>query len=169
MKNITKFFSIALVVLGFSTSSFAQVGVTATATAAGTIVAPIAIAKNVDMNFGNVAVNATAGTVVLANDGSRSQTGGVTLPAVTGTVTAAQFTVTGTSGYAYTFTVPAIATTVSNGTDNMTITNFTSNSLGLLTGGTEIVKVGATLNVGASISAGLYTSATPFIVTVNYN
>ena len=167
MKKIT--ILVSLVALFSIASVSVQAQVTATATAAGTIVAPIAIAKNIDMNFGNVAVNAVAGTVVLATDDSRSKTGGVTLPAVAGTVTAAQFTVTGTAGYAYTFTVPTVATTVSNGTDNMTITNFTSNSLGLLTGGTEVVKVGATLNVGASISAGLYTSAAPFTVTVNYN
>src|SRR5258707_1566105 len=60
---------------------------TASATATATIVAPIAISKTVDLNFGNVAVIA-AGTVVLAPvDGSRTKTGGVTLPSTIGTVT----------------------------------------------------------------------------------
>jgi hypothetical protein len=167
MKNITKLFAIAIAVIGFTSTSFAQTS--ATATASGTIISPIAIAKNIDMNFGDLAVDATAGTVVLATDGSRTRTGGVTLPVITGTVAAAEFTVTGTAGYAYTFTLPAGATTVANGANTMLVDNWTSNSTGIITGGTEVVKVGATLNVNASQAAGLYTSAVPFQVSVNYN
>ena len=167
MKNITKLFAIALVVLGFASTSFAQVS--ATASAAGTIISPIAITKNVDMNFGDLAVNNNAGTVVLATDGSRVRTGGVSLPVITGAVAAAEFTVTGTAGYAYTFSLPAGATTVSNGTETMTIDTWTSNSTGIIAGGSEVVKVGATLNVNASQGSGLYTSTVPFQVTVNYN
>jgi hypothetical protein len=169
MKNITKIFAIALVVIGSASASFAQVGATATATASGTIVTPISISKDVDMNFGDVAVSSTAGTVVLGTDGSRSETGGVTLPIITGTVSAAEFTVAGTDGYAYTFTLPAAATTVSNGAETMLVDNWTSNSTGVITGGSIVVKVGATLNVGPSQAAGLYTSTAPFQVSVNYN
>src|SRR5687768_9060604 len=96
MKNFSKIFAVASVIVlsGFATESFAQA--TATADASATIVTPIAIAKVADMNFGNVAVNATtAGTVVLTPLAARSVTGGVTLPATTGTVAAARFTVTG--------------------------------------------------------------------------
>lgn len=167
MKNFNKLFAFAIVILGFSAPSFAQVSATATAT--GTIVTPIAITKNTDLNFGDAAVNATSGTVVLSTDGTRSRTGGVTLPTVTGTVAAAEFTITGTSGYAYTFTLPSSAITVSSGSNNMVVDTWTSNSTGTLTGGTEVVKVGATLNVNASQAAGTYVSGTPFTVSVNYN
>jgi len=166
MKTTIKIFSLAIAIIGFSATSFAQVH--ATATASGTIVTPIAISKTVDMNFGNVAVSSSAGTVVLAAAGTRSATGGVTLPATSGTVAAAQFTVTGESGYTYSVTLPA-SNTVKFGSNTMTVNTFVSNTTGKLTGGTEILKVGATLNVGASQAAGTYISEAPFTVTVNYN
>lgn len=145
---------------------------TATATATATIVTPISISKGVDMNFGNVAVqSSSAGTVVLTTAGVRSATGGVTLPATTGTITAASFTVTGTAGYTYSITLPASALTITSGGNTMTVSNFTSDpsGTGTLTGGTQTVKVGATLNVGAAQAAGTYVSGTPFSVTVNYD
>jgi hypothetical protein len=170
MKNITKIFAIAIVALGFATTSHAQV--TATATASGTIVTPIAIDNAGDLNFGNVAVSATAGTVILAPAGTRTITGGVTLPVVPGTVTAAQFDVTGTPDYTYAITLPSAATTVTSGGNSMSVDAFTSmpNVTGVLDGaGKQTISVGATLNVGAAQAAGIYTSGTPFDVTVNYN
>ncbi|MDP3436251.1 MAG: DUF4402 domain-containing protein, partial [Bacteroidales bacterium] len=109
MKSTIKIFTLAIIALGFSTASFAQVS--ATANASGTIVTPIAITKTVDLNFGNIAVSATGGTVILAPAGTRTITGGVTLPANTGTVTAAEFNVTGQSGYTYSITLPTTPTT----------------------------------------------------------
>lgn len=170
MKTAIKIFSLAIAIIGFSATSFAQVSATATATS--TIVTPIAISKTVDMNFGNVAVSSSAGTVVLATAGTRSATGGVTLPATSGTIAAAEFNVTGQAGYTYSITLPSTATTVTSGSNNMTVNAFTSNPVdgtAVLTGGAQTVKVGATLNVGASQAAGTYISATPFTVTVNYN
>jgi len=169
MKQMTKFFTLAIVMLAFTVSTFAQ----ATATATATIVTPIAIANTVDMNFGNVAAGAALGTVVLTPAGARSVTGGVTLPAIAGTVTAASFDVTGQANFTYAITLPAAATTIDDGGGNtMTVTTFTSNpnSTGTLSaGGAETLTVGATLNVGATQVAGTYVSATPFTVTVNYN
>ena len=169
MKTTIKIFTLAIAIIGFSATSFAQ---SATATATSTIVTPIAIAKTVDMNFGNVAVFGSAGTVVLAPAGTRSATGGVTLPATSGTIAAAEFTITGQTGYTYSITLPSTATTVTSGSNNMTVTAFTSNpdGTGTLTSGTQTLKVGATLNVGASQAAGTYVSApTGFEVKVNYN
>ena len=170
MKNIIKLFAIATVVLGFATTSFAQV--TKTALATGTIVTPIALVNAGDMNFGNVAVSATSGTVILAPAGTRTTTGGVTLPAVPGSVTAAQFAVTGTPAYTYAITLPTTATTVTSGGNTMSVDAFTSSPS--LTGvldaaGKQTISVGASLNVGAAQAAGIYVSATPFDVTVNYN
>lgn len=169
MKQIIKFFALAIVMVAFSANTFAQVSATATATA--TIVSPIAITKTADMNFGNVAVTAVAGTVVLSPAGVRTPAGGVTLPATIGTVTAASFTVTGTPGYTYSITLPGVPTTIASGGNTMTVDNFTSTPTptGTLTGGTETLNVGATLNVAGSQAPGTYVSATPFTVTVNYN
>ena len=170
MKQIAKFFALAIVMITFSATTFAQVSATATATA--TIVSPIAISKTVDMNFGNVAASALAGTVVLTPAGGRSATGGVTLPVTAGTVTAASFTVTGTAGYTYAITLPAAALTITSGGPSMTVGTWTSTPTptGTLAAGTSTLTVGATLNVGANQAAGIYgIPAETFTVTVNYN
>ena len=114
---------------------------------------------------------ATGGTVAMTPAGVRSATGGVTLPAVTGTVTAASFTVTGNGTYTYAITLPSTALTLTNGANTMTATAFTStpSATGALTLGTQTLNVGATLNVAAAQAAGVYVSGTPFSVTVNYN
>ena len=168
MKKISILFSLVVLLSIASLSVSAQV--TATATASATIITPIAITKNLDMSFGNVAVSAIAGTVTLTPANTRTIAGGVTLPLATGTVNAAKFTVTGLTGSTYSITLPSTALTLTSGGNTMTVTAFTSTPTptGTLTGGTEVVYVGATLNVGASQAAGTYTSAA-FPVTVNYN
>ena len=171
MKKITILAS--LVALFAISSLTVNAQVTASATASASIVTPISITNAGDMNFGNVAVSAAAGTVVLDPASTRSITGGVTLPVVTGTVAAAHFNVAGTPGYTYSITLPGAAILIESGSDNMTVDNFTSNPnlTGTLDGtlGTQTINVGATLHVGANQASGTYTSATPFNVTVNYN
>jgi hypothetical protein len=170
MKKIAKFFTLAIIMVAFSASTFAQVS--ATANASATIVSPIAISKTIDMNFGNVAASAALGTVILPPVGVRSATGGVTLPATTGTVAAASFTVTGTAGYTYAITLPVAALTITSGGPSMTVDTWTSNPTptATLVGGTSTLTVGATLHVGANQAAGVYgIPAETFTVTVNYN
>jgi len=171
MKNMKKVLVLSIVVLGFAASTFAQV--TATASTTATILTPIAITKTVDMNFGNIAVSPTvAGTVVLPTTGARTLTGGVTLPVVTGTVTPATFTVTGDGTSTYSITLPGSTITLNGpASSTMTVQSFVStpSSTGVLTAGTQTVKVGATLNVSAGQGAGTYTNAAGLFVTVNYN
>ena len=170
MKNMKKVLVLAIVVLGFAASSFAQV--TATASTTANIITPIAITKTVDMNFGNIAGSPTlGGTVVLPTAGARTLTGGVTLPVVTGTVTAASFTVTGEGSSTYSITLPSSAITLTGPSGTMTVQNFVStpSSTGALTSGSQQVKVGATLNVSAAQGAGTYTNASSLFVTENYN
>ncbi|GAA3930763.1 DUF4402 domain-containing protein [Chitinophaga oryziterrae] len=171
MKPKNKFLLTIFTLAGISTGVHAQE--TASATATATIVTPISITKNVDMNFGNVAVQSTSGgTVVLTPAGVRSKTGGVTLPTTMGSVSAASFTISGTGAYTYTVTLPSTAHTISSGTNTMTVTVFTSTpsgANGALTAGEQTLNVGATLNVGPAQPSGVYLSDTPFDVTVNYN
>jgi hypothetical protein len=174
MKNIFKSIAIASVaVIGFSNASFAQA--TATASASANIITPITIVKTVDMNFGNVAVSATlAGTVIMDPAGIRTTggAGGATLPATTGTVSAASFTVSGQASYTYDITLPSTATITDGASHTMTVNSFTStpSATGTLSaGGTETLTVGATLNISAAQAAGTYTNATAVPVTVNYN
>ena len=134
---------------------------------------PISIMKNTDMNFGTIAISTSTGTVILSTFGSRTATGGVFLPSFTGTVTAAQFTVSGEPNYTYAITLPAAFTLYESGVgpESMIVNSFTSipSATGSLTAGTETVLIGATLNAGASQVAGSYTNATGFDVIVNYN
>ncbi|MES2285364.1 MAG: DUF4402 domain-containing protein [Bacteroidota bacterium] len=131
---------------------------------------PIGIAKTVDMSFGNMAVIAP-GTVVLDPSGSRVGTGGVTLPAIAGSVMAASFDITGGANLTYAITLP-LNCIISSGGNNMTIDTFTStpSTTGTLSGtGTQQLKIGATLNIGGAQAPGTYISGVPFTVTVNYN
>src|ERR1700685_438080 len=129
MKNLTKIFATAAIIFAGASASFAQA--TATASASATIVTPITITKTADMNFGNVAVSATiAGTAILAPAGTRTTggAGGVTLPATTGTVAAAAFTVAGQASYTYAITLPTTTVVITDGAShNMNVTAFTSN------------------------------------------
>jgi hypothetical protein len=172
MKKISKFLSLATVMISISAGALAQVS--ANATASATIISPITITNASDMNFGNIAVSTAPGTVVLPATLApvRSATGGCTLPATAGTVSAAAFTVTGQTGFTYSISLPASASLTGPGTP-MTANAFVSTPTvaagGLLTGGTQTLYVGATLNVAAAQTAGAYTTATAFTVTVNYN
>jgi hypothetical protein len=171
MKNIIlKTVSVFILTLLAVTTSFAQA--TASATATVTIVAPIAITKTVDMNFGSVAVKSLGGTVVLATDGGRTATGDVTIASgISGA--AASFDVTGEGNYTYAITLPSTDYTITrvSGSETMTVNTFVSNpsGTGALTAGAQTLTVGATLNVAGSQVAGTYTNAIGFDVTVNYN
>jgi hypothetical protein len=172
MKFFTKAIVSASLIIASSQCSFGQA--TATAASSATIITPISIVKNVNMSFGNVAVSASlAGTVVLAPAGSRTTggAGGVTLPSTTGTVAGADFTVSGQASYTYAITLPTTVT-ITSGSNTMTVNAFTSapaTTGALSTGGTQDLKVGATLVVTAAQAAGTYTNSTAVPVTVNYN
>ncbi len=173
MKQIQKV--VASIIIIAATFSQVNAQSTATSSATATIVTPISIVKDIDMNFGNIAVTNNGGNVVLAAAGTRTATGGVTLPVVAGTVSAAAFTVSGQSAYTYDITLPTGNIVLSSGANSMNINTFTS-SIGLTAGalstgstGSQSFSVGATINVNANQVAGTYTTSTPFNVTVNYN
>lgn len=127
------------------------------------------ISNNRALAFGEVATGPTPGTAIVTPAGVRTLTGGVT-PGPSGGVTSAQFTVTGIPLFTYAITLPGSAVLTSGG-NTMTVNTFTSNPSG--TGqlqvilGSQILTVGATLNVGANQASGTYTGT--FNVTVVYN
>ena len=169
--NKIKFLAI-LAIAAFSNIANAQSTTSASATA--TIVTPIAITKVTDMNFGNVAVSSTAGTVILSSAGTRTKSGGVTLPVVAGTVAAASFNVIGNAGYAYSIAIPSdITLTIFGGGETMAVTSINNNigTTGIISSvnGTQNILVGGTLNVAAGQVAGVYSNASALTVTVNYN
>ena len=163
-----KLFILFIAVVGFGVSSYGQASATATSTA--TIITPITLTKVNDMNFGNILVSGTLGTVVLTPASARSLTGGVSL-ASTGTVTAASFTVGGSGSNTYAITLPTGATTLTSGANTMTCDTWTSipSSTGVLSSGSQTLNVGATLHVAANQATGTYVSGTAFTVSVDYN
>jgi hypothetical protein len=171
LTSVSKFTVLSVVLFAFSNTIKAQA--TATATADATIVTPISIVKTADMNFGNIAVSTTGGTVIMSPAGIRSNTGGITMPAVSGTVSAAAFTVAGQANYVYDITLPSSEVVLTNGANTMNSAIFTTDitaSQGTLSaGGSQQIKVGATLTVSAGQAPGTYSTSTPFNVTVNYN
>ena len=163
-----KLFILFIAVVGFGVSSYGQASATATSTA--TIITPITLTKVNNMNFGNILVSGTLGTVVLTPASARSLTGGVSL-ASTGTVTAASFTVGGDGSNTYAITLPSGATTLTSGANTMTCDTWTSipSSTGVLSSGSQTLNVGATLHVAANQATGTYVSGTAFTVSVDYN
>ena len=137
-----------------------------TASASANVITPMTIAEDTPLHFGDVSVGAGGGDVILAPGGGRLVTGDA--EAVTGGAnTAGQFTITGVAGKMYTLTYPAAAVDISGGTGIMDVDTFTDDSAGTIPGGgTETFNVGATLTIGGSQPAGLYSNT--YTLTVNY-
>lgn len=167
-----KFLSLSFALLGCTAFASAQSSTT-TATASATIISPINITKSANLAFGNILPGANPGTVELSPLGVRNPTGGVTLPTVTGTVSAAAFVVTGPSGTSYSVTLPS-SITLTSGTNTMTVSNFTSQPSangGYLSGtngsGSQTLTVGGTLEIAAGQAVGYYSNTTDLVVKVD--
>lgn len=168
--------AIVLLMTGLAFSATAQSGdpVEETATATATIITPLTLTNAGDMNFGNITATEAGGTVVLAAAGTRTAAG-VQLPATSGTVSSASFTVAGEASYAYTVTLPTSHTLTETvgGTATMSLGTFTSslaeNTASLDGSGDGSFTVGATLTLAANQASGTYTNATGFTVAVAYN
>lgn len=130
--------------------------------------AAITITNTQALEFGTFAAG-SGGTVVVTPNGNRSATGTVVLIS-TAAGSAAQFTVSGDAGLNYLVTLPANGVvTLNSGGNSMAVQDFTSLPAvtGTLVGGTETLRVGAKLMVGASQApASNYTGT--FTVTVEY-
>ncbi|MCF8450473.1 MAG: DUF4402 domain-containing protein [Taibaiella sp.] len=172
MKNKNVLLTMVIAIFAINLQVFAQQ--TATASLTTTVITPISLSKNVDMNFGNAAVSATVGgTLVLEPTGTRFAVGGgVTLPATSGAVSAAGFTVTGMPGYTFSISLPGSSVIYGPGAANLVISAFTSTPAATGTlgaGGSQIINVGATLSIPAAQTAGVYNNADALPVTVNYD
>lgn len=155
--------------------------VTLGTTVSACIVKTITLTKLNDLNFGNLAVTGSSGSCVLTPAGGttppRNTTGGVTLPSFTGTTTAAAFTVTGVEGEIFVIQIPPDDLTILNGTAQMTVNAYTTDQTvlnpgsswyGVLGSSGTTFYVGATVNVQANQTPGIYENLTGFPVTVNY-
>lgn len=147
-----------------------------TASATGTVITPIAIAKATDLNFGKFA-RGTGGSITISTSGAATSTGIVRSTVVT--PTAAKFDVTGDNNATYAITYTGTSTTLSDGATNtmamsihsdLTAGNATTGtaSAGTLSAsGAQSIYVGGALTVGATQVAGTYTGSVK--VQVEYN
>jgi len=121
------------------------------------------------LSFGSF-IAGSGGTITVSPAGLRSPLGGVILVGQGGGVAAAQFTVTGTANATYSITLPASNTVeLSDGNGNvMALNSFVSSPAvtGTLLGGSQVIRIGATLVVRPNQPPGSYAGA--FNVTVNY-
>ena len=128
----------------------------------------ISLSNTASLGFGEAFIGSTLGTVVVTPAGARSATGGVTLGS-SGSAGGASFTVTGVPLLTYSITLPSSATLAAGGS-TITVNSFTSSPSGsgsLPLGGSQVLRVGATLRVGANQTPGSYSGT--FSVTVAYN
>jgi hypothetical protein len=121
----------------------------------------ISVAAVQSLEFGSIGNGANTVTVDLA--GARTATDATQLAG--GAPQAANFTVTGSGALPFTVSLPA-STTITNGTDTLTVNNFTDNAPANLTAGTANFDVGGDLVIVGGESVGAYTGT--FTVTVNY-
>ena len=159
-------------ILATATPALAGTSDTAKADAKGTVLQPLTITKVDDLDFGWVISTTSAGTVVInADDGSRTQTGGVTL------VTSypggrATFGGAGTPGNAVTLTLasPTELISTTNPADKVLVNSMTLDSGGssrtIASDSTFLVGVGGAFAIAANQPNGFYKAQ--FSVTADY-
>lgn len=148
----------------------------ASGTGSLTVIQPLTITKNADLQLGSVVRPVSAaGSVAVAVTGARTVTGDVQALASGDTPQAARFTISGEGGHALSVTIPA-SFTLANGAQSLVVT--TANNLtGALSAqtlsgtaggaGTLDVRVGGTVALATTTPAGLYTGS--FTVSTAYN
>ena len=164
MKN----YPILILLILNSFTGFSQNSASATIISTAKVVEPIEITKNIDLHFGNV-IGGNPGRLILTPDGSRISYGIELSAANPGEVSPAEATVTHGS-YNYSITLPENFRLYNQENPNqfLLIDNFTVEPH--FTGEfTDILKIGATLNIEANQPGGMYTNSSGFNVTVTYN
>ncbi|MFT5254269.1 MAG: hypothetical protein ACI87N_003337 [Flavobacteriales bacterium] len=182
MKKITLTLSVIALSAICSTGVIAQASNSATATSGGTAITPITVSNSRDLNFGVFAVTATTGgSIIVAGDNSTpaQAINQVTIATVGGDApTSAQFDVAGDSNFTYTFTIAETTfdITGADATTTLAVTDLTSSlgdpnagAIGTLSAGSQTVYVGGTLTIPAATVPQIYTVASAFNATVDYN
>lgn len=119
------------------------------------------------LNFGKILPYGSAGSVTVFANGTPAASNAFISDATN--IQASAWAVTGIPGAPFAVTLPT-SVTINNGTENMTVTNFSrsgATQLFLDAAGNASFTAGARLNVGANQPAGIYSGT--FNVTVNYN
>lgn len=168
--------AIALVFAPFAASpAHAQAG--AQGDAEAIVLRPLSFFKVNDLDFGDIVASASAGTVTLAPDGSRSRTGGVTLAGSGGEP--ARFAGLGSFNRQVNIALGANSIWITGPGQPMRVRNFEIGSTPTAILSTTPTRfritsplgnynfpVGATLEVGANQAPGDYAGS--FTITLNY-
>lgn len=149
-----------VMMLGVATPAAAQ---TATGDVSVRILQAITVSKTADLNFGRVVAGTAAGSVVVAEDGTRTCAAALRC---LGSTTGAAFAVTGTAGETVTVAIDTPSIQLTSGANRMTVALSTQTRTMTLSAGNNAFRVGGALSVGANQAAGTYTGQ--FTVSVNY-
>lgn len=148
----------------------AQASASASVDSRVTVVEPIRIEKTVDLNFGNVISGYNPGSLILAPDGTRLANGVQISNAVPGDVTPAEAVVVhGNNNYSISLPESFTLFNQENPNQIITINQFTVEPVPNSVEGSDVLKIGATLNLEANQLPGFYTNSAGFNVTVSYN
>lgn len=131
------------------------------------IVAPLFVASTQDAQFGQI-VPHQGGQITVAPNNSYISNGSVEV-VPSSTRCAAIFAVSGANASSFAIVLPQSAVLTNSSGATLTVNQFVStpSGIGVLTNGTQIVQVGATLTVAAQQVGGSYHGTFP--VTVAYN
>lgn len=163
----TSFFLLLLML--FPVFAFSQA--TAKVNANATVIEPIRINKTVDLGFGDIISSFTPGTVTLSPDGTRVAAGVQISESSPGNVSPGKAEIIHGDN-SYSLTLPEAISLVNELNPNqvMIIDEFQvksqKNTMGA---GTDLINIGATLNLEANQQPGYYTNTTGFNVTAAYN
>ena len=156
----------------FTSRVHAQASVTASMFAE--VIAALTATEQSQLSFGKFSPETNGGEIHLTPEGMRSVSGNVVLSG--GGQSAGSFIITGEDQATFSITLPSGQSllTSSSGLKTMTVTNWESSpasgiGAGVLNGGTQEVKVGATLIVGSMNDnpVGIYTGT--YLITFAYN
>ena len=159
--------AVAMTTTAVSTASAAAIDGTASAS----VVTAITLNEDRGLDFGTFTVGATGGDVTLTSVASTVRSADPDIGLLGTTEASGQFTITGTAGASVTIAIADGATNLSGPGADLVFTPDTTPSLGspyIMGSGTDILYVGGTVTIAGSQAAGVYSSATAYTVTVNY-
>ncbi len=161
IKQITAVVAVALLSVGTANAASGN-STQATGSAKVAVIIPVSMTNVSALSFGQFAQPSAAGTMTISAAGAVSTTGGVTgneaIVQTSGGRTAAKFTVTAAPGAGFTVFGP-ITTTLSSGSNTMTVTNLTGSlavSSSTTNSTTYTLMIGGRLNVAANQAIGTY-------------
>ena len=170
MNNTIRLAAIAGMLASAASLTTAANAATASASASAEILSALNVAKDKDLNFGQIAVNG-AGTVVVGTGAIADSCSALLVCA--GSTQKAQFTVTGAKNIGVTAAVQQSSISLTSGANSMTLDNFTlyfptgTTLTGSGATGSAPFEVGGTLHVAAGQATGVYSGT--FNVNVSYN